>query len=229
MCWKRKHTASQCISLWAGLRFTYRAEKLMCTIYMYDGVMGQNVLSASLQWTDIGKSDSPLVVMSFKVTLTGCGNGQTATLWSWTRSTVKSCTWRGIAPVQAGADHLGTSYAEKDLVVLVDSKLSVSQKCALIAKRLTAFQAAAGRALPANQGRWSFAAAQSWWDTSGCCVQFWAPQYQYGHTAFCPKYGHTGGEGTESPFIKNFSDAENGFFNIECNINPIYTLLLPKT
>lgn len=70
---------------------------------------------------------------------------------------MKSCTWRGIAPVQAGADHLGqpqmVSYAEKDLVVLVESKLSVSQKCALIAKRLTAFQAAAGRALPADQGR----------------------------------------------------------------------------
>lgn len=170
----------------------------MCMMVWWYRMSSQKVCSEPI----LGRGDSPLVVMSLKVTLIGCGNGQIGTLWSWTRSTVKSCTWRGIAPVQAGADHLGISYAEKDLVVLVESKLSVNQKCALIAKRLTAFQASAGRALPADQGRRSFVAAQSWWDTSGGCVQFWFPHYQYGHTAFCPKTGHTGGKWTESPFIK---------------------------
>jgi len=39
------------------------------------------------------------------------------------------------APVQAGADLLGNSSAERDLGALVDDRLTMSQQCALAAKR----------------------------------------------------------------------------------------------
>lgn len=43
----------------------------------------------------------------------------------------------------------------------------LSQQCALSLGRLTVFLAASGKALPADQGRWSLLSTQHWWGTSG--------------------------------------------------------------
>ena len=51
------------------------------------------------------------------------------------------------------ADVLEKSSAERDLVVLVDIRLTMSQQCALVAKKANGILRVFRRVLPAGQGR----------------------------------------------------------------------------
>jgi len=54
-----------------------------------------------------------------------------------------------------GADQLVSSSAERDMGVLVDNKLTISQQCALVGKRSTGSWGALGGVWPAGRGRFS--------------------------------------------------------------------------
>ena len=54
-----------------------------------------------------------------------------------------------------GADLLESSSVEKDLGVLVDSRLTMSQQCALVAKKVNSIRGALKGAWPAGRGRLS--------------------------------------------------------------------------
>ena len=60
------------------------------------------------------------------------------------------------APIQAGADLLESSSVERDLGVLVDDRLTVSQQCALASKKANGFWGALRRVWPAGRGSFSF-------------------------------------------------------------------------
>lgn len=51
-----------------------------------------------------------------------------------------------------GANQVESSFAEKDMGVLVDSKLNLSQQCVLSAKKSNLALIALGRTLPGVQG-----------------------------------------------------------------------------
>ena len=56
----------------------------------------------------------------------------------FSKANAKSCIWEEISPCTStglGADRLQSSSADKDLEVPMDSKLTVSQQCALITER----------------------------------------------------------------------------------------------
>ncbi|GAB0185994.1 mitochondrial enolase superfamily member 1 [Grus japonensis] len=61
-----------------------------------------------------------------------------------------------------GADLLGSSAAEKDLGVLVDNKFSMSQQCALVAKKANGTWGALRRVWPAGRGRISSPSILPW-------------------------------------------------------------------
>ncbi|GAB0206646.1 mitochondrial enolase superfamily member 1 [Grus japonensis] len=78
-----------------------------------------------------------------------------------------------------GVDPLGSSTAEKDLGVLVDNKLSISQQCALMAKAANGTWGPLRAEWPAGRGRFSLPLYSALVRPHlEFCVQFWAPQFK---------------------------------------------------
>ena len=69
-----------------------------------------------------------------------------------------------------GATQLESSLAEKDLGVLVDTRLDVNEPCALAAKKVNGILSCIRRSIASCGRRWSC--------TGECCVQVWALQYK---------------------------------------------------
>ena len=91
----------------------------------------------------------------FRGTSTGWRDGQRGTFWNSARANPGSSPGeeQTHGAAQAGADLLENSSADKDLEVLVDNKLFLSQQCVLGVKNTNGILGALGRAVPAGQGR----------------------------------------------------------------------------
>lgn len=111
------------------------------------------------------------VVLPFRGTYTGWTTGPKGTSWSSAKGNDKSCLWESITnPVhQCGlrSDCLESRSAEKDLEVLVDSKLNMSQQHALPAKWTNGTLGY----IRQSAAHWCDSSRESW-------IQCWTHQYK---------------------------------------------------
>jgi len=83
------------------------------------------------------------------------------------------------APVQAGVDLLESSSGERDLGVLVDNKVTMSQQCALGAKKASGILGCIRRSVASRSRDVLLPLCSALVRLlQECCVQCWAPQFK---------------------------------------------------
>lgn len=135
------------------------------------------------------------VVLSFGETWTGWRKGLTGNLMKFKKGSAKSCTWGGTTPgtnMCRGPHNWKAAWQERDTGVLVDTTLTMGQKCAPAAKKVNVILGCIRRSV-ASQSRELILSLYSALVRPylECSVLCWAPQYKgHGHIGGSPTKGH---------------------------------------
>ena len=78
-----------------------------------------------------------------------------------------------------GPDLLESSFVERDLGVLVDDRLTMSQQCALVAKKTKGTLGCIEKSVASRSGEVLLSLYSALVRPHlECCIQFWAPQFK---------------------------------------------------